>query len=598
MGRSNYLCLNRARESSLADGTVFTTVDALERGILRLSTGERSDVEYVLNRKLDDKTWNKINGTTESCASYKCEDADCFAARARTKALESDIVVVNHKILAIDFDLKTRMGIESGMFGGVSTIVVDEAHKLEDVLADHWSIKISEFELSDNLDKVLQALLVGESIMSVPEYLDYGDAYKVVTNFFSVTKKFFSLIAKSRREDWADMKNPFCMQFISDPSNDLRSHMKLFEELGPVVFEKLVEQTKYAKDYLQRAIIIATSDDSDLFLTKNDIKVMRRASSSIDWLIEAAEIMDKAMNSKDGIIRQGDITYGVTIEGWINHNSKEVMTIRANAIDVASRASRIWESVNSSILISATLKDLTTGNFKYFERSVGVRNCEEIIVKSPFSMDEQQLVYVSPQTYPPEDGTVFSVEEIVDTVTASQGRSLILFTSRRDIRMAEQELNRYKAAGRFPYTMYVQRPDVDKIQLVDDFKADTYSVLLGLKSMFTGIDIPGESLSNVIICRFPLSQYSAECKMKIKYWKENGFPNWYTRDSLTVFQQAAGRLIRSETCTGVVSILDQRVSTMNSPVFKTAKVGIDALGSRVTLDVNDIATHLSGAKVG
>ena len=110
--------------------------------------------------------------------------------------------------------------------------------------------------------------------------------------------------------------------------------------------------------------------------------------------------------------------------------------------------------------------------------------------------------------------------------------------------------------------------------------------------MFTGIDIPGESLSQVIICRWPLPRFSTETRMKMDYWRKVGFPKWYERESLTVFQQAAGRLIRSDKCIGVVSLIDQRAYDVKENVYKTARLGVKALGSRVTHDPTDITKHL------
>lgn len=272
------------------------------------------------------------------------------------------------------------------------------------------------------------------------------------------------------------------------------------------------------------------------------------------------------------------------------------MTIRCFPIDISEKMRGMWKTIPSIALLSATLTDLTEGNFRYFKASLGIDQSREVDVQSPFAMMDQQLIYVSPKTYPSEESTVFSVEELVDLVNTAGGRSLLLFTSRKDINMAKNALIQYKLAGRFNYTMLVQEPDSDKAKLVEDFKQETGSVLLGLKSMFTGIDIPGESLSLVVICRFPMPRYSTECKMRITYWRMRKFPEWYTREALTVFQQAAGRLIRTEDCVGVVALLDQRAFTPGENVNKAASIGIAALGSRVTHSMSEVGEHLRSGK--
>lgn len=596
MGRSNYLCLNRAMEKCIGNAALYKKVSKLEVAAMRMQTGERREVESIVGSLTKDE-WSDMAGETDYCGSNDCEEDSCFSTKARKEALKADIVVVNHKILALDFEMKGQthlMSPSDGMFGQVNTIVVDEAHRLEDVLSDHWTIKYNNWEFAENTGRILKGLAAASSYdKSEDFYVEFDSASRYLDSFLETTRDFFMEIEDSRNGVWDNADNPFCTQYVTKPSNKLRELMNEFETKGPALFSALSVFTNNVFKYLTKALM--TAMDMGRKATKKDKKQMRQALTSCSWLMEACEILDKAMNSNNGIIEAKGMTFGVVLNGWTKRDSTPGMTIRAVPLDVGGRASRIWESVDSTVLLSATLEDLTAKNFKYFKRSLGIRHAREVRVESPFTMDRQQLVYITNKEYPQEDTTVFSVEEIVESVNATNGRSLILFTSRKDIQMAEQQLNMYKMSGRFPYTMLIQTPDVDKAKLVEQFKTDDSSVLLGLKSMFTGIDIPGERLSNVIICRFPLSRYSSECKMRISYWRTQGFPNWYERDSLTVFQQAAGRLIRSTECIGVVSILDQRVPNIGTNVFKTANIGITALGSRVTQDLSEVTKHLEGS---
>lgn len=590
MGRSNYVCFNRMKEESVGNPTIkniFHTLDARRNG---LGNGEKSDVERVLGKEISQDTFSRLCGATDYCADNKCEEEDCYSMKARAEALKADIVVCNHAILAIDFEMK-QTASEDGMLGPINAIVVDEAHTLEDVLSNQWTEKYTEWEIHEHLERFVNGVAIASSFKpELDRKSESSELLDSVVEFFDTTKKFFSSLEDKYGNKWEGSENAFCMKFVTAPSPRLRTLMNDYESLGPAICETILNQEATYNKLLMSGLSDMIEPGSGA--SKKDKANVRKALTSLKYLVNMADLIGQAMDSRDGIVKSNGITYGLTISGWVKKTGEQGMTIRAIPIDLSSRASKIWLSATSSILISATLQDLTARNFKYFKRSLGIPHAREIKVASPFLMHNQQLVYVSDKVEPPEDGTVFSVEEIVKSVEASQGRALILFTSRRDLEMANQKLLDYKIAGRFPYVMYVQTPDADKSKLVEDFKNNTFSVLLGLKSMFTGIDIPGSSLSNVIICRFPLSRYSVECKMKIQYWRENGFPNWYSRDSLTVFQQAAGRLIRSEECIGVVSILDQRVSTANTTVYKTAKVGIESLGSRVTWSLDDVRNHL------
>jgi ATP-dependent DNA helicase DinG len=168
----------------------------------------------------------------------------------------------------------------------------------------------------------------------------------------------------------------------------------------------------------------------------------------------------------------------------------------------------------------------------------------------------------------------------------------VLFTSRKELDWAAEQLKRYQALGHFSYPIYVQEKDSNKNKLMESFKNDVDSVLLATKSFFVGIDVPGESLSLVALVKFPLPRYSAECRQQITHWKNRGFPRWYEREALTIFQQASGRLIRSSGCKGTVALLDWRAMDTTSNVYKTMKLGVESLGSPVTQNLGVVKEFL------
>lgn len=597
LGRSNYLCLNQTKENASGDLETERLFQKILKYRGNISSGELKDVSKAINEYLSPLVWSKLTGSSDYCATNDCAADECYGTLSREKAKQADIVVVNHKILAIHFEMisMTTFGMESdGMFGAVNTIIVDEAHKLEEVLAGHWEEKYNEWEVADHTNRIIAGMDIAVQHNKNNDYrAESKELADSLIAFLSTAKRFFSEVNKRYTNDWQGSETAFCEQRLTSPSPYLRSLMNEFETVGPALFETLIAKMEAYQKYLQKAVMNMVDEKVAGKFTKE----VRKAITSAKFVSNMATILHKAMVSSDGVITHGDLVYGVIGEGWISKKTGEHgMTLKASPIDVSYRTAKIWSSAESVIFLSATLADLTEDSpenkFRYFKRSLGITMASEISVSSPFAAAEQQVVYITAKPHPPEENTFFSVEEVVDLVNASNGRALLLFTSRREIDLAQQELTKWKIAGKFPYTMYVQEKDVDKAKLVEDFKSDVNSVMLGLKSMFTGIDIPGESLSNVIICRFPMPRFSTECKMKIAYWRRAGFPNWYSREALTTFQQAAGRLIRTESCIGVVSIADQRVFDYGSNVFKTASIGVSALGSRVTHDIADIEKHL------
>lgn len=587
LGRSNYLCLNRASEESVGNSRINDLYTRLDRARIRLSSGEREEVQKVLGFELTDDEWSRISGETTFCTDSACEPEDCYAAQSREIAQRSDIVVVNHKILAIDFEMKNSMTESAGMFGHVDAIIVDEAHKLEETLIDQWSERFTIYEIEQHLNRLVEGATASESFGRSMDGVstEAEDIQRTVLHFFDLTQNFFSEIEESKRNDWAGAEVALKMQYLRGPSHTLRTLMNEFETTGAASLETAI----HILDRVNKKIVNLLSSDS-LTIDKRSKKVIRKAVTSVKYLDSLMKLCLASMNSEKGIINHKGLTYGVVVEGWINKKDEKRMTIRAFPIDISRRANTLWSI--PSVFLSATLIDLTRNDFEYFKKSMGIMDSNDIMVNASFDMGSQQLVYVTSQQYQKAFGTHFSIEELIQVVNKSRGRALLLFTSRSDLNLAKNELLRAKGGGKFPYPMFVQEPDSDKAKLVDDFKADTNSVMLGLKSMFTGIDIPGESLSLVAICKFPLPRYSTECKMKIEYWRGKGFPEWYSRESLTVFQQAAGRLIRSDDCTGVVALLDQRAYNPSTTVFKTASLGVSSLGSRVTHELEDIEKHL------
>jgi len=601
LGRSNYLCMDKARESARSNPSLFSAVSALEAALPRLVTGERREVESITGR-LSEDVWKALSSDSEFCLANKCEAEDCFSSKARLEAMGSDIVVVNHSILAIDSEMKSGLattdGMSDGMFGPVDAIIVDEAHRLEDVLISHFSMKYSIWEINSKATAIYNGLqIINTYLENCNDYLEkFGVLRKTLGDFFDLATEFFKSLEEDKGSKWDGSENAFCMKFVHPSKTKSTALMNEYEAVGPTLFASLKLLLEDILKFLIRICGTLTQKSVKGVTSGKDRKAIRSARSAVVYLLEMSELFDKAMNSKDGIIDYMGTTYGALVDGWMRRDNTPGMSIRISPIDISQKAARIWSTVSSTIFLSATLQDLTSKDFRYFKRSLGIKDCREIKVESPFTMDRQQLIYITDARHDAEDFTVFSVDEIVESVNATKGRSLILFTSRRDMNTAVEKLNQQKVAGNFPYTMLIQTPEADKGELVEHFKSDETSVLLGLKSMFTGIDIPGDRLSNVIICRFPLPRFSIECKMRINYWKNWGFPNWYEREALTVFQQAAGRLIRSTECIGVVSILDQRVFDPTTNVFNTAKIGVNALKSRTTHSLSDVANHLEEVK--
>lgn len=591
MGRSNYLCLNAADDNKIGVRTLNSLVETLKARLTNLGDGEKSDVERVIGRKLTDDEWSKITGSSSFCGDNQCTLELCFSAKARKKAKECDIVVANHSVLAVDLEIKQNAlpesASEDGLLGDFEALVVDEGHRLAPVLVDAWSKELTQWEIS----AASSAMTAGIEFATEKTYphMTMGAiaeaASEDLTDSFSSIQKFYAMLAEKDNQKWNGYTTAVCLKYLTGkPPAFLLHAMKDYEEETPVRLAHVEESLTKVIEYLSKA-----KRKADLEKIPKR-KKLNKGLRSAGQLLECVRILSQAISTKNGIISQYGI-YGVTVQGWEKKkDGSQGMTLRMRPMDVSTRAQYLFHN-KTNILVSATLTDLTDGTFKYVKASTGFPTAKEVRVDTPFSLAERQLFYMTPATGQRVDhlrGAQFSFAELVSVIEATRGRSLVLFTSREELDYASSEMLNLQAQGQFNYPILIQEQNADKAALMEEFKSVTDSVLFATKSFFVGIDVPGEALSGVWLCKWPNPQYNAECKQEVEYWRGRGFKDWYTRESLTTFQQAAGRLIRSLNCKGVVGILDFRVSDRNESVFKSALIGVKAIGSPVTIDVKDI----------
>src|SRR4030095_6022265 len=403
-------------------------------------------------------------------------------------------------------------------------------------------------------------------------------------------KKYYMLLNEKTGAEWAGSQTSLSLKYpLGRPSGQLEYAMNEFETENPARLlraeEALEEATKYLFPVVAQAIVDKVKG----------IRKLRKGYTAAVSLLENVRILSKALETKDGIISQYGV-YGANVEGWETFKDKKpMMTIKLTPLDISARAKQLWGKPGgqTNILLSATLTDLTDGTFRYARECIGFPEGPEVDVNSPFNSREQQLIYISPANRKDKvEGAQYSFSELLDLINASRGRALVLFTSRKELDHAAQQMQYMRNQGYFPYQLLVQTKDADKRKLKEEFEKDISSVLLATKSFFVGIDIPGESLSLLAIVKWPNERYDSLCKQMITHWRMRGFPRWYERISLTLFQQAAGRLIRSMGCKGVVALLDYRANDSESNVFKTAKMGVDTLQSRVTQDIASVKAFL------
>lgn len=576
-GRSHYLCTNRAPNEH---GIILR----LRNKMAALGDGERRDVEHILGYRLDDDDWDVLRGDSDWCAQAKCSADKCYSTRARALAVDADIVVTNHALLRTD----AEMG-EHALLGDFEHLVVDEAHTLEKVLVDGWGEELSPYERWKSLESVwdgLNAAFMGSEVPYVQE------AEKLMLDGFKSVVRLQKLLLESKTGDAVD-------EFTWKRQNVALAEVYLNGPQSPGIVSALEEYELQGPGRFRAASDIFESTEKKLrahleTMDKGTRKV-RKAMTAARRLARTCGIVAESLETRDGIVVKYGVPYAVIADGWKAWKGEFDVRVRCVPLDISQRAKNdLWADLTSVTLVSGTLSGSSPGDYSYFLKSLGLDDASSLMfvtVNSPFDMAKQQLVYLTPEKDTQVDvpGAQFSLDEMWKVLEASEGRSLVLFTARSELDYAAEELLRRG----FPHQVLVQEKVSNKQVLVDEFKRDTSSVLLATKSFFTGVDFPGDACSVVVIAKFPFNQYNTLTRLRMLWWRRRGFLSLYEDESMQVFKQAVGRLIRSETDRGVIAILDQRVANPRENVSKLVGAEVALMGSSVTNQLSDVKDFLA-----
>ena len=577
-GRNHYLCITNAGREHHIVRKVQARLDG--------TNGERRDVERILGYRMKDDDWAEVSGDTEICGNNKCKPETCYSAAAREKAINADIVVTSHAMLQVHGEF-IQQGTEEGLLGDFSHIVVDEAHALERVIVDGQTLEVSPWELwrkTNTISKGLEA--IGKFKMQGADLEEQTrECIKIIHNIFE-----WQVGRNLPMFDWGRESTVLGQINLFNPEPEHAVALEEYENVLPA----LLVDTFQGYDKLGKAISAAGAEG-----VRSQGKI-NKAANACKYLANLLGLLAHSIGSPDGTVEAYGTTFALFADGTVgrdrNGNDKKDITLRAVPMDVSQFLKRnLWRKARSVTLISATLRDHITGSFSFLERSLGMnKDAVELVVETPFNFGEQMLIHLTDATrsdIAEVPGARFSVSELRSLIEASQGRSLVLFTAMSELKYVADIL---RSDPTFPYTLLVQEKGADKADLAAKFKEDTSSVLLASRSFFQGFDVPGDALTSLIMCKYSLLQYNATTKALIKHWRSNGFPKWYEMKSAETFTQAWGRLIRSDGCRGVVSLLDERVADPRQSVYRTARHVINAVYSdcEITGDVDRVRTWL------
>jgi ATP-dependent DNA helicase DinG len=525
-GRSNYLCLHRfqALDSSepaelfeRPERAVFLPV--IQEWAKTTTTGDRAELRDLPE---DLPLWKEISAEAEACLGTECPRyGDCYITLMRQRAAESDVVIVNHHLLCADASV--RQSAYGEVIPSCATLVVDEAHQLEDVATQYFGVAFSTYRVDDLIRDGQRLLGAGSFQLKQAE-----DISRALTRLSAHAHGFFTGVSLGRQAAGGDARARYTADAFGDHAEDALALIGALERLEATL--ALIRQPP-----ADGSVEAADADESIA-------TVQRRAG-------ELRDDLRFLMRADDA-----DYVYYIETRG-------RALFLRASPIDV-SRIVReaLFDRYRSVALTSATLA--VDGSFAYVKGRLGLRDAEEVRVASEFDYAKQALLYL-PRRMPPPKSPSFAeavAREAIAIVTHSQGRAFVLFTSYRVLRAVQPFIEMA-----LPYPVLVQGT-APRSALIEQFREAGNAVLLATSSFWQGVDVVGDALSCVVIDKLPFASpgdpVTAARIDAITARGGDAFSEYQVPLAILALQQGLGRLIRHRTDRGVLAILDPRLKTM------------------------------------
>jgi len=528
-GRNNYLC--RKKLYDLTDQPVLSGLEEMEqyRAIAAwektTATGDRAELAVLPEASL---LWHKLDARAEACIGQKCSEwGRCFITEMRRKAMESDIIIVNHHLFFADLAIKLQAdgAPDAGILPEADAVIFDEAHELENVAGNYFGISLSNLRMEE-LARDVESSLQHNKLMSASLSGAIGSLRERSQFFFSLLPPGDGRFAfDSRREFLEENGDEFVTlnQALTRLAGELEGIPHKPEELF-----NFIRRAQEIQVQLQFAL---ESEDRN----------------TVFWIERRGRF--RAISPPG----QGDPERAKE-----SFQGRQNVFLQATPIDVGPILREcLWSKLECAVLTSATLA--VGGGFEYIRRRLGLEHARESVLASHFDYESQALLYLPPDLPDPRTPqfTAKAAERIRRLLEITRGRAFVLFTSFAAMNDVYQRL---RGEVEFPI---LRQGDAPKSALLEEFRLTPNAVLFATSSFWQGVDVQGEQLSCVIIDRLPFAVPSDPVvAARVKAIDAEGgkaFFQYQVPAAVITLKQGFGRLIRSLHDRGLLVLLDNRI---------------------------------------
>lgn len=522
VGKANYLCTTRLESAVKEKQELFTGPEQSElHRIAAWAATSTTGLRHELTPRPQDEVWESVCADSSGCSRKYCDGERCFYQRAKKRCDAAQVLIVNHSLLFALIHLGEVVGrqLTRGVVRADDFLVLDEAHTVPEVATANFGLSLSSF----GVERLLRSLFNPKKRKGFLAKLNDSSALLAVEECVEASRQFFA--------------------FLHDRLLATRPILRVRDE-------------GFAEPWLEAPLA----------------KLLGRLARIESQLPEGKvrdELADKI--GRLTAVRTG-ITQFLTLANdehvyWLELIGKHrgIVALRSAPIDVAPILREVLFARHTSVVCtSATLA--MGGQIEPFAERIGAGEARAEVVASPFDFARNMRVYVAADVpLPSPQEAKLALDVLADYIgfctERVRGGSLVLFTSYTDMRAVATTLApRFAAAGR-PFLM--QGADASRSELARQMRDRGNAVLFGTDSFWTGVDVPGDALAQVIITRLPFDPPThpiteARCD-HIRARGGSPFNELTLPDALIKFRQGIGRLIRTATDRGLITILDSRI---------------------------------------